>query len=63
MNTDEYLPGEPAPHTGEYHELNIFGTPTGWSIYANKGDALRPLPCGCKWRGPHSSDLCINNMD
>ena len=50
MDTDEYLPGAPAPHTGEYHELNMFGTPTGWSMYVKKGDALRPLPRGFKWR-------------
>jgi hypothetical protein len=44
--TDEYLPGAPVPCIGEYDELNMFGTPTGWSRYVQKGNELPALPSG-----------------
>jgi hypothetical protein len=50
MEPDEHLPSEPAQYTGRYDELNVFGTPTGLSIAANKGDALPSLPRGFMWR-------------
>jgi hypothetical protein len=50
MEADEHLPGELAPHSGEYHELNVFGTPTGWSRYIQKGERLPVLPRGFTWR-------------
>jgi hypothetical protein len=50
MQADEYEPGEPAPRTGEYEELNVLGARTGWAYYVRKGDALPLLPRGFKWR-------------
>jgi len=50
MKATEHLPGEPASRTGEYQELNIFGAPTGWSVYAETGKPLPQLPRGFTWR-------------
>jgi hypothetical protein len=50
MEAIEYLPGEPAPVTGDYHELNVFGRPTGWSRYLQQGETLPALPRGFTWR-------------
>src|SRR5215217_3203861 len=32
----EYRPGEPASATGLYHEVNVFGTPTGRTVRAER---------------------------
>jgi hypothetical protein len=47
---DEHLPGERAPATGHYEELNVFGTPTGKTTHAQEGDRLPPAPFGFRWR-------------
>ena len=39
--SSDHKPGDPAPHTGHYQELNVFGTETGNVVHAQKGDALR----------------------
>jgi hypothetical protein len=54
MKSDEHLPGELAPLSGEYEELNVFGRPTGWSVYVQKGQPLPALPRGFTWRRPPS---------
>ena len=46
----ELQPGERAPITGAYEELNIFGTRTGRVHVAQEGDALPPCPRGFSWR-------------
>jgi len=43
-------PGDPAPETGHYTELNVSGQQTGILIYAKKGDLLLRAPIGFTWR-------------
>ena len=53
VKPNEHQPGEPAPHTGDYEELNVFGSPTGWSRHVRQGDPLPSLPSlprGFSWR-------------
>lgn len=50
VEPNEHQPGQPAPHTGEYEELNVFGSPTGWSRYVRQGELLPSLPRGFLWR-------------
>jgi hypothetical protein len=50
MEADEHLPGEPARHTGQYHELNVFGTHTGCTIEVERGERLPVLPRSFTWR-------------
>jgi hypothetical protein len=50
MEPHDGLPGEPARHTGQYHELNVFGTHTGRTIEAERGEKLPSLPIGFTWR-------------
>jgi hypothetical protein len=50
LDAPECQPGEPAPQTGQYQLLNVFGTPTGERVHIEQGapapDALR----GHVWR-------------
>jgi hypothetical protein len=50
LDAPECKPGEPAPQTGQYQLLNVFGTPTGERVHIEQGapapDALR----GHVWR-------------
>ena len=57
MKPDEHMPGELAPHSGDYEELNVFGSPTGWSVYVHKGHPLPKLPRGFTWRRPPEAPL------
>ncbi len=50
METSDHDPGDPAPHTGEYHEINVFGSHTGRRVYADAGTRLPSLPRGYTWR-------------
>ena len=50
VELSEHQPGEAAPHTGDYEELNVFGSPTGWSRHVPQGEPLPPLPRGYLWR-------------
>jgi len=50
MPIDEYLPRSPAPHTGLFEELNIFGAPTGVAVFMTQGKALPDTPRGFMWR-------------
>jgi hypothetical protein len=47
---DEHRPGDPAPETGHYEELNVFGSPTGRVHHATDGESLPPSPRGFTWR-------------
>jgi hypothetical protein len=49
MEAHECKPGQPAPYTGEYEQLAV-GTPTGWSVYIEKGKPLPSSPRGYTWR-------------
>ena len=46
----EHRPGERASASGLYHEINIFGTPTGRSVSAERGEQLPHGPLGFGWR-------------
>ena len=46
----EHLPGEPASATGLYHEVNVFGSPTGRTVRAERGERLPLAPRGFGWR-------------
>jgi len=56
MKCADQLPGEAARHTGEYDELNVFGSRTGWSFYVREGEPLRSLPRGFTWRRVNQED-------
>ena len=46
----EHRPGEPAPAAGIYHEVNVFGTRTGQTVRAERGERLPGAPLGFGWR-------------
>jgi hypothetical protein len=46
----EHHPGERASASGLYNEINIFGTPTGPSVSAERGEQLPHGPFGFGWR-------------
>lgn len=48
----EYEPGYPAPETGRYHLINVFGRDTGDSVVVEKEQTLPPAPRGFRriWR-------------
>lgn len=46
----EHQPGDPAPSSGEYEELNVFGTPTGRIAEVAKGEQLPASARGFTWR-------------
>jgi hypothetical protein len=45
-----HLPGESASWEGSYQEVNVFGTPTGQTVRARRGDSLPAAPRGYTWR-------------
>jgi hypothetical protein len=50
MSNNEFLPGELAPQTNVYEELNVFGSRTGKIALLEKGVALPSAPRGFRWR-------------
>jgi hypothetical protein len=46
----EHQPGEPAPCSGAYEELNVFGTATGRVAVVAKDEALPSAARGFSWR-------------
>lgn len=50
MGQENQKPGELAQHSGEYEELNVFGSPTGWRMFVDKDKPLPSLPRGFTWR-------------
>ena len=46
----EHRPDEQASASGLYHEINIFGTPTGRSVSTERGEQLPHGPLGFGWR-------------
>ena len=50
MDPNDHFPGDEARHDGEYVELNVLGSPTGWSIHVEQGAVLPALPRGFTWR-------------
>jgi hypothetical protein len=49
MPEAEYQPGDPAPVSGVFHEVNIFGTPTVLTAQVEAGDPLPGAPVGFHW--------------
>jgi hypothetical protein len=52
----EHQPGTHAPATGDYEELNIFGTPTGKVKHVLEGELLPHGPRGFMWRHIEKAD-------
>ncbi len=50
MESSEHKPGDPAPASGRYEELNVFGTPTGRVHHAREGEPLPGAPRSFSWR-------------
>jgi hypothetical protein len=48
--TPTHAPGDPAPVTGDYQQLNVFGTPTGTVVSVGRGEVLPHAPIGFMWR-------------
>jgi hypothetical protein len=46
----EHPPGEPAPASGRYEEVNVFGALTGRVAYVKEGEELPAAPRGFMWR-------------
>jgi hypothetical protein len=50
MKDRDVRPGERSPVTGEYEELNVFGSRTGKMRHMDEGEALPSAPRGFSWR-------------
>jgi len=50
MERNEWLPGVPAPYSGLFEEVNIFGRPTGMLAVGDEGEPLPGAPRGFGWR-------------
>ncbi len=50
MALQEYRPGELAPVSGQYEELNVLGARTGKIHSAQAGEPLPTAPRGFSWR-------------
>jgi hypothetical protein len=50
MINANYPPGSKASFSGTYEELNVFGTPTGRVVLADKDETLPSAPRGFGWR-------------
>jgi hypothetical protein len=46
----EFDPNDDAPASGRYELLNVFGTGTGETAYADEGERLPAAPLGYRWR-------------
>jgi hypothetical protein len=46
----DYVGGMPAPVSGTYEQLNVFGRATGHRVAVEKNESLPPLPRGFTWR-------------
>jgi hypothetical protein len=49
-DVEEHQPGDRAPATAHYEELNVFGTPTGAVVHVRAGDRLPSAPRSFTWR-------------
>ena len=49
-------PGDPAPKSGIYRMLNVFGAPTRTFSYIDRGVALPRVSCGFSWRLEDETD-------
>ena len=44
-----HLPGQPAPASATYEQMNVFGSPTGIRVNATRGHPLPEAPIGHGW--------------
>ena len=47
---EEHRPGDRAPATGHYEQLNIFGMPSSCVVLVREGEPLPAAPRGFTWR-------------
>jgi hypothetical protein len=47
---EEHQPGDRAPATAHYEELDVFGSPTGAVVHVREGDTLPGAPRSFMWR-------------
>jgi hypothetical protein len=47
---EEHQPGDRAPATAHYEELNVFGSLTGAVAHVREGDSLPSAPRSFTWR-------------
>ena len=47
---EEHQPGDCAPATAHYEELNAFGSVTGRAVHDREGDRLLGAPRSFTWR-------------
>jgi hypothetical protein len=52
----EHKPGDPAPRSGHYRLLNIFGNETHVRVHASRDHPLPEAPRGFGWRLEHETD-------
>jgi hypothetical protein len=45
-----YVPGQSAPASGTYEQINVFGSPTGIRVDVAHGQPLPAVPVGYGWR-------------
>jgi YjzC-like protein len=50
MQQDTHVPGDPAPKSGVYAEMNVFGSPTGRRVQLQAGQELPKAPREFHWR-------------
>ncbi len=50
MRDNEFEPYTPAPHSGLFEEINVFGAPTGVATVRDAGEPLPGAPRGFRWR-------------
>jgi hypothetical protein len=44
-----YIPGQSAPASGTYEQINVFGSPTGVRVTVAEGQPLPTAPVGHNW--------------
>jgi hypothetical protein len=48
--SEEYLPGDRAPATGHYEQLNVFGSAVGKVVHVMQDEPFPEAPRGFTWR-------------
>jgi len=50
MGQTEYQSGERVPRSGDYEQVNVFGSWTGWVAELTEGESFPAGPRGFGWR-------------
>ena len=53
---DEHQPGQPAPKSGVYRLLNVFGGEEATRVTVRRGETLPAAPRGYSWRLVRETD-------